>query len=103
MSTLIVGDGNFSFACALIRVGKLPHAPCKLVATSYDTKEVLITKYGEHAAKNVRELEGCGCRVMCGVDATNLAAWFPPEYTFDAIIFQHPLLDANDRREKVLL
>ena len=40
MSTLIVGDGNFSFACALLRVGKLPHAASGLTATSYDSKEV---------------------------------------------------------------
>jgi hypothetical protein len=101
MSTLIVGDGNFSFACALLRIGKLPHTPCRLTATSYDTKEVLIAKYGEHAARNVRKLEESGCCVMCGVDATNLAASFPQDCIFDEIIFQHPLLDANDRREKV--
>ena len=50
--------------------------------------QVLLTKYGERAAANVEELEQAGCHVMCGVDATNLAASFPPECTFDTIIFQ---------------
>jgi hypothetical protein len=49
---------------------------------------VLLAKYGLQAAKNVEELEKCGCRVMCNVDGTNLAASFPPKRTFDTIIFQ---------------
>jgi len=100
LSTLIVGDGNFSFACALVRLGKLPHPPCELTATSYDSKETLIEKYGDRAARNVEGLEMEGCRVMCGVDATNLSASFSPERTFDTIIFQHPLIDRNDRYVK---
>jgi hypothetical protein len=100
LSTLIVGDGNFSFSCALVRLGKLPHPPCELTATSYDSKETLIEKYGDRAARNVEGLEMEGCRVMCGVDATNLSATFSPERTFDTIIFQHPLIDRNDRYVK---
>jgi hypothetical protein len=61
---------------------------------------VLLSKYGKHAASNVEELEKAGCRVLCNVDATNLQSTFSAERSFDSIIFQHPLIDANDRREK---
>ena len=50
--------------------------------------QVLLAKYGQDAARNVAELEKSGCRVMCSVDGTNLAASFPGEHFFDTIIFQ---------------
>lgn len=99
MSTLVVGDGNFSFSRALLHACKVS-PPSGLTATSYDSREALLGKYGLQAAKNVEELEKSGCRVMCNVDGTNLAASFPHKRTFDTIIFQHPLIDANDRRVK---
>jgi len=40
MSTLVVGDGNFSFSCALLHADKVLDGPSGLTATSYDSKEV---------------------------------------------------------------
>lgn len=59
--------------------------------------QALLGKYGLQAAKNVEELEKSGCRVMCNVDGTNLAASFPHKPTFDTIIFQVPATDSLAR------
>ena len=39
MSTLVVGDGNFSFSRALLHARKVS-PPSGLTATSYDSREV---------------------------------------------------------------
>ena len=36
--------------------------------------QVLLQKYGEHAARNVAALEEFGCCVKCSVDGTNLGS-----------------------------
>ena len=51
--------------------------------------------YGTQALNNVNELVGQGCRVEHEVDASKLSASFPPEPTFDTVIFQHPILDIH--------
>ena len=99
MKTLIVGDGNFSFAASLAR--KLSHAPKRFVATSLDSGEALLAKYGNQAGRNVDEILRTGCTVMHGVDATLLSASFPAGSAFDTVIFQHPILDIHLHMQEV--
>jgi len=71
---LLVGEGNFSFACALLLhpsppLDPLP--PANIIATAYDTEEECYTKYPD-AEPNVRVLQEKGTQVMFGVDATKL-------------------------------
>eukprot|EP00802_Teleaulax_amphioxeia_P005908 Tamp_05912.p1 GENE.Tamp_05912~~Tamp_05912.p1 ORF type:complete len:437 (+),score=53.14 Tamp_05912:264-1574(+) len=90
---LIVGDGDFSFARALAKVSG---SPSDLIATSLDSRESLLAKYGRQAGNNVQWLAAQGCRVEHGVDATSLALSLPPdEREFSAVIFQHPILDIH--------
>jgi len=68
---LLIGEGNFSFALALLRhpLDHLP--PANIVATTLDAEEECYTKYPD-AEENVRELREKGARVLFGVDATRL-------------------------------
>jgi len=90
--TLLVGEGNLSFALALARTwaaaapavdaaggecedyvedGPDGAVAVNLVATVYDRPEDLYAKYAE-AAVNAAELEALGATVRYGVDATKL-------------------------------
>ncbi|KAK7063900.1 25S rRNA (uridine-N(3))-methyltransferase [Favolaschia claudopus] len=72
---LLIGEGNFSFARALIRsppVVELAHMPAKNVtATAYDAEDACYEKYPE-AAEIVQDLRAAGVEVLFGVDATQL-------------------------------
>ncbi|KAJ6520203.1 hypothetical protein C8R45DRAFT_887357 [Mycena sanguinolenta] len=71
---LLIGEGNFSFARALVKDGpaELEHLPAKnITATAYDTEEECYDKYSE-AAEIVKELRTAGVEVFFGVDATQL-------------------------------
>ncbi|KAJ7750204.1 hypothetical protein B0H16DRAFT_1318754 [Mycena metata] len=71
---LLVGEGNFSFARALIRdaPAELEHLPPKnITATAYDTEKECFEKYPE-AEDIVLELRTAGVDVLFGVDATQL-------------------------------
>ncbi len=71
---LLIGEGNFSFARALIddppeELAFLP--PQNITATGYDTEEEC---YVKHPASRltVSFLKGCGVEIIFGVDATRL-------------------------------
>jgi len=71
---LLVGEGNFSFARALINdppeeLASLP--PQNITATGYDTEEDC---YVKHPASRlaVSFLRNCGVEIIFGVDATRL-------------------------------
>jgi 25S rRNA (uracil2634-N3)-methyltransferase len=71
---LLIGEGNFSFARALIddppeELASLP--PQNITATGYDTEEEC---YVKHPASRlaVSFLRDCGVEVIFGVDATRL-------------------------------
>ena len=66
---LLIGEGNFSFARALVR--RFEGVATRLIATSYDTKEQVITKYPEFPTV-LEELETAGVSVVYGVDCTAL-------------------------------
>ena len=71
---LLIGEGDFSFACALVvdlpvRLQHLP--PQNITATAYDSEEDCFAKYGDARAK-VEVLRDKGVNVLFGVDATKL-------------------------------
>lgn len=66
---LLVGEGDFSFACSIVR--QLLIEPANLIASSYDSKEELVSKY-PNVEENLQFLEEEGVRVLHEVDGTNL-------------------------------
>lgn len=75
---LLLGEGNFSFALALLKLDPhhypvlWTHIPAyNVTATAYDTEEECYGKYPE-APKIVDELKTRGVRVLFSVDAGNL-------------------------------
>lgn len=85
---LLVGEGNFSFARSLAE-NYLEEGAENLIATCYDTEEVLYQKYGDEAKDNVELVREFGGTVMFEVDATD----FPKDIKklrFTKIIFNFP-------------
>lgn len=68
-TVLLVGDGDFSFACSIVKQGMV--APENLVATSFDSLEELQDKYAGVDEK-LAYLKGEGVKVLHSIDATNL-------------------------------
>lgn len=68
---LLVGEGDFSFACSLVRCDYVQ--PENLVALSYDSHEELVAKY-PGVEENLAFLQESGVRVVHDVDATDLGA-----------------------------
>ncbi|OAX42083.1 hypothetical protein K503DRAFT_406817 [Rhizopogon vinicolor AM-OR11-026] len=71
---LLIGEGNFSFAHALIvdPPSSLEHLPpSNITATAYDSEQECYDKYPE-ARSNVNTLRERGAEVLFGVDATRL-------------------------------
>ena len=69
---LLVGEGNFSFARALLSHPSLQYLPPKnMTATSYDSEDTCYNKYPE-ARQIVEDLRGRGVEVSFSVDATAL-------------------------------
>ena len=65
---LLVGEGDFSFACSLLD----SHGCTSLLATGFDKQSALQGKYPQ-ATSNVRALgDQDGCQVLFSVDATKL-------------------------------
>ena len=64
---LVLGDGDFSFSCALIK-----HRKCAdgLTCTSIDSEDILHDKYPNSAPSNIQQLKSLGATVLHGVDAT---------------------------------
>lgn len=71
---LLVGEGDFSFAVALVSHLSLGIVPENVVATTLDHEDALAAKYPETAASNLQSLRARGVTVLCGVDATKLGA-----------------------------
>lgn len=64
---LLVGEGDFSFALSLTAT----IGGNSLVATSLDSRDEVLSKYGASAQQNIRALSAAGARVYHGVDATS--------------------------------
>lgn len=69
-TVLLVGEGDFSFACSAIREKYV--SPENLIATSYDSREELDSKY-PGVEENLKFLQDAGVNVLHDIDATNLA------------------------------
>lgn len=71
---LLIGEGNFSFAHALVvdPPPQLHHLPPEnITATAYDTEEECLAKYAD-AGEKITVLRTKGVNVLFGVDATKL-------------------------------
>ena len=122
--TLLIGEGNFSFGAALCRAPFLnadpeepaaapsggkknaksapPAAPLetreRLVATAFDDKKTLLTKY-EDAKANIKEIKAAGAEICVGVDCTKLSEVRNGLFTnhFDRIVFNFPHLGMGEK------
>ncbi|KAI8067033.1 hypothetical protein BC940DRAFT_274196 [Gongronella butleri] len=68
---LLVGEGNFSFAAALVQLYYLAGAE-RLTATCYDSEEVLYEKYGDEAKQHIETIRTMGGTVLFDIDATKM-------------------------------
>ncbi|KAJ7103164.1 hypothetical protein B0H15DRAFT_811211 [Mycena belliarum] len=90
---LLIGEGNFSFARALVvdPPAELEHLPARnITATAYDTEPACYEKYPE-AEEIVLKLKAAGIEVLFGIDATRLSrvAAFKGR-TWDRIVWNFP-------------
>ena len=90
--TLLVGEGNLSFARSLARKRRVDLK--NLVVTTYEAEANL----SQAALKNAKALRDRGATVLHGVDATDLRATFG-QAKFDVIVFNFPLRAAPSRPE----
>ena len=82
-STLLVGEGNLSFALSLAMNDRV--VPSRLVATTFET----VSNLSPAAKANSDSLRRLGVSVINGVNAKNLRAILGNWY-FNTIIFQFP-------------
>ncbi|KAH7103767.1 hypothetical protein BKA62DRAFT_784672 [Auriculariales sp. MPI-PUGE-AT-0066] len=88
---LLVGEGDFSFALALVSDSALAIVPENVIATTLDNEDLLREKYPETVGKNIEALRHRGVQVLCGVDATKLEACKSLKArTFDKIVWNFP-------------
>lgn len=90
--TLLVGEGNFSFALSLAQKPQI--AVNRLVASSFESENYL----SEGAIANAKKLKTMGATILYGVDATKLSTVFG-SWLFDNIIFQFPHVGSRDAIE----
>lgn len=81
--TLLVGEGNVSFALALAKNSRV--SANRLVASVYQRRDELT----DDAISNMDDLKSLGATVLLGVDATALQASLG-SWLFDTIVFQFP-------------
>lgn len=90
MSLLTLGEGNFSYALAVAKGSK---PPLNIIATSYDSKDDVLRKYGaEKSIATFKRLRELGVRIVHGVDATtDLRKRIPCSDNLVAkVVFRHP-------------
>jgi 25S rRNA (uracil2634-N3)-methyltransferase len=86
---LLVGEGNFSFARSLVE--NIIHSGENVVATCYDSEEVLYEKYEDEAKENIDVIKELGATVLFEVDATLLEKCkFIRKLKFSKIVFNFP-------------
>ena len=76
--TLLLGDGDFSFAASLLLHRKDHH---NIIATSYDTLVQVKSKYEDTIEKHFDFIKQRNTLIMHGIDATKLIKYFPNQYT----------------------
>ena len=70
-TTLVIGDGNFSYSCALAKIIGKEDCGSHLIATCLDSEEALIKKYSE-SKSNIEALKEAGVKVLFNVDGTKM-------------------------------
>lgn len=117
---LCLGEGNFSFARAIVRL--LEYCGGNVIATAFDSKETVFLKYEEGpdpVSDIVAELADCDATVLYDVDATNIhkslqksskAQHCQTPGLFDTIVFNFPHVglgikdqDVNVRKNQQML
>lgn len=68
-SVLLVGEGDFTFACSIIKNEYVQ--PENLIATSFDSEEELLAKYPD-VKVSLDYLNDSGVKILHDIDATNL-------------------------------
>ncbi|OCB87100.1 hypothetical protein A7U60_g5835 [Sanghuangporus baumii] len=88
---LLIGEGNFSFARALLSHSSLQYLPPNNVtATSYDSEETCYNKYPD-ARQIVEDLRRRGVEVLFSVDATALERCKPlKRRRWDRVVWNFP-------------
>lgn len=81
--TLLVGEGNFSFTCALVK--QCSKIPTSLIASTYEK----VSELSDSAGYNAELLENIGIKIIYGLDGTKLHESFGAN-SFDTIIFGFP-------------
>ena len=96
--TLLLGEGDFSFAAALALVWG---DASQLVATAYDEEAPATIKYSS-LAENVEAIRSLGGTVLFGVDAMKAAAHkqLRTRAPFDRIIFNFPHTGSGIKDQK---
>ncbi|KAI9209919.1 uncharacterized protein BJ171DRAFT_418261 [Polychytrium aggregatum] len=85
-SILLVGEGNLSFARALVEI--VPRS--LLTATVFDSEKIVMEKYPD-AARNIKAVADSGGAVLFGIDATKLEGYRKlRNKRFDKIVFNFP-------------
>ncbi|ORE10169.1 hypothetical protein BCV72DRAFT_34930 [Rhizopus microsporus var. microsporus] len=84
---LLVGEGNFSFAKSLAE-NYLMEGAENMIATCYDSEEVLYEKYQE-AKENIELIRELGATVMFNIDATHFSKEIRKN-KYTKIIFNFP-------------
>ncbi|CAM0141315.1 hypothetical protein VKS41_003983 [Umbelopsis sp. WA50703] len=86
---LLVGEGNFSFARSLVE--SVVHGGDNIIATCYDSQEVLHEKYEDESKGNVQVIQELGGTVLFEVDATHLDKCKAiKQQKFSKIVFNFP-------------
>ena len=102
---LTVGEGDFAFSVALRARLDSMQGDYHLLATCFDSRESVLTKYPQSSSLLPRLERHQGVRVAFGVDATNLSSTVcAVEGPFDLVIFNFPHTGLEDyRRHQALL
>lgn len=99
---LVLGDGNFSFSLSLARRRQEEEGGGRLVATSFESRERVLTRPG--AEESMRALNHArGAEILHEVDATRLETCRELHKrgpSFDTIIFNFPHSGGKSRIER---
>lgn len=67
---LLIGEGDFSYSLSIVKQGLIKTE--NLIATSFDSEEVIIEKYTEICEKNLQMLKELGVKILFEIDGTKL-------------------------------
>ncbi|KAI9499219.1 hypothetical protein BDB00DRAFT_753377 [Zychaea mexicana] len=87
---LLIGEGNFSFAKSIAE-HYMASNPGNIIATCYDSEQMLYEKYADEAKSNVATLKELGVTVLFEIDGTKLRKYKDlRKNRYTKIIFNFP-------------